>query len=75
VVGLGVLANAGSGAHTVPHRTAVVRVEPGEGLLDVAERVAPHSDASAVADRIRELNGLPDSAVRPGQPLTVPTEG
>jgi predicted Zn-dependent protease len=75
VVGLGVLAGAGSGAPTVPSRTAVVRVEPGENLLQVAERVAPHSDPAAVVDRIRELNGLGDSSVRAGQPLTVPSEG
>ena len=75
VVGLGVLANAGAGAPSVPSRTAVVRVEPGESLLQLAERVAPHSDPAAVVDRIRDLNGLTGSLVRAGQPLTVPSEG
>jgi hypothetical protein len=75
VVGLAILSNSVSGAPTVPHRTAVVRVEPGESLLDLARRVAPHSDPSAVVDRIRELNALPNSSLRPGQPLTVPSEG
>jgi hypothetical protein len=75
VIALAVLANAGSGAATVPQRTAVVRVEPGENLLQLAERVAPGSDPSAVVDRIRELNNLTGSALRPGQPLTVPSEG
>jgi hypothetical protein len=74
VLGLAVLANAGPGAPTVPQRTAVVRVEPGENLLQLAERVAPHSDPAAVADRIRELNSLSGSALSPGQPLTVPSE-
>lgn len=75
VIGLVVLANAGSGAPTVPDRTAVVRVEPGESLLQLAQRVAPHSDSAAVVDRIRELNALTGSSLRPGQPLTVPSEG
>jgi hypothetical protein len=74
VIGLAVLANAGAGSADVPQRTAVVRIEPGESLLQLAERVAPRSDPGAVVDRIRELNGLSNSAVRPGQPLTVPVE-
>jgi LysM domain-containing protein len=72
VIGLGVLANLGSGSPTVPSRTAVVRVEPGENLQELAERVAPGSDPSAVVDRIMELNGLTGASVRAGQPLTVP---
>jgi hypothetical protein len=75
VVGLGILAGASSGSPTVPARTAVVRVEPGENLLQIAQRVAPHSDPAAVVDRIRDLNGLANSSVRAGQPLTVPSEG
>jgi hypothetical protein len=72
VVGLGVL--SGSGAESVPHRTTVVRVEPGESLWELAGRVAPGSDADAVVDRIRELNGGLEGGVTPGQPLTVPAE-
>jgi hypothetical protein len=72
VLGLAILSNVG--APTVPERTAVVRVEPGESLLDVAERMAPSADPAAVVDRIRELNALPNSAVRAGQPLRVPTD-
>jgi hypothetical protein len=74
-LGLAMLANAGPDTPTVPDHTAVVRVLPGENLLQLAERVAPGSDPSAVVDRIRELNGLTGSAVRPGQPLTVPAQG
>ncbi len=72
VVGLGVL--AGSAEVSVPERTTVVRVEPGESLWEIAGRVAPGSDASAVVERIRELNGGLGGGVTPGQPLTVPTE-
>jgi hypothetical protein len=71
VVGLGAL--AGSMEPTVPTTTTVVRVQPGESLWELAGRVAPESDTSAVVDRIRELNGV-DGAVQPGQPLTVPVE-
>ncbi|MGH3757951.1 LysM peptidoglycan-binding domain-containing protein [Actinophytocola sp.] len=73
VVGLGMLAS--SGQASVPERTTVVRVEPGESLWELAGRVAPGSDESAVVDRIRELNGGLADGVTPGQPLTVPTAG
>jgi hypothetical protein len=69
VVGLGMLAS--STDPMVPSTTKVVRVLPGENLWELAERVAPSSDASAVVERIRELNGV-DGVVQPGQPLTVP---
>jgi hypothetical protein len=69
VVGLGMLAS--SVEPMVPSTTKVVRVLPGENLWELAERVAPSSDASAVVERIRELNAI-DGAVQPGQPLTVP---
>jgi LysM domain len=72
VLGLAILSNAGAPA--VPERTAVVRVEPGESLLDLAERMAPSADPTAVVNRIRELNALPNSSVQPGQPLRVPTD-
>ena len=74
VVGLGLLAGSGAGssAPPVPERTTVVRVEPGESLWEIAGRVAPGSDAAAVVDRIRELNGGLAGGVLPGQPLTVP---
>jgi hypothetical protein len=72
VLGLGVL--SGSGESSVPDRTSVVRVEPGESLWDLAERVAPGSDKQAVVERIRDLNGGLAGGVMPGQPLTVPTE-
>jgi hypothetical protein len=72
VVGLGSL--AGSMEPAVPSATKVVRVLPGESLWELAGRVAPASDPSAVVERIRELNGI-EGVVQPGQPLTVPFSG
>jgi hypothetical protein len=71
VVGLGALASSVSVSPTVPSTTKVVRVMPGENLWELAGRVAPESDASAVVERIEELNTI-EGAVQPGQPLTVP---
>jgi LysM domain len=71
---LGQLANgdtAGSAA-PVPDRLAVVRVEPGESLADVAHRVAPDAPARRVAERIRELNDLNSPALVAGQTLIAP---
>ncbi|GLW91510.1 LysM peptidoglycan-binding domain-containing protein [Actinokineospora globicatena] len=72
VYGVGALANSVATESQVPSTTAVVRVAAGESLSDVAARTAPDSDTAAVVERIRELNGLDDATVRPGQPLTVP---
>ncbi len=56
----------------IPAQTAVVRVGAGETVWDVARRVAPQSDQSAVVERIRQLNGIVGSAITPGQQLQVP---
>jgi len=69
VVGIGLLANAGAGG--VPEETAVVRVQPGESVWDVAERVAPDAAVGEMVARIQELNAL-EEPLRPGQALTVP---
>ena len=63
--------SAGSTAH-LPERLAVVRVEPGESLRDVARRVAPGAPARQVAERIRELNDLNSPALAAGQTLIAP---
>jgi LysM domain len=77
---LGLVANVGqvvnsdstnSAAH-VPDRLAVVRVDAGESLSDVAHRVAPDAPASQVADRIRELNDLNSPTLVAGQTLIAP---
>jgi LysM domain-containing protein len=77
---LGLVANIGQAvngdtagsAAPVPDRLAVVRVEPGESLQDVAHRVAPDAPARQVADRIRELNDLNSPALAAGQTLIAP---
>ncbi|EWC58274.1 hypothetical protein UO65_6416 [Actinokineospora spheciospongiae] len=72
VYGLGLFAGSVAGGADVPVTTTVVRVQPGEGLSDVAARMAPDSDNAAVVARIRELNRLSGGSLRSGQPLTVP---
>jgi hypothetical protein len=71
VLGVGMLADAFVG-DAVPERTAVVWVEPGETLWDVAERSAPGYDTGAVVRRIHELNEIPGNDVLAGQALQVP---
>jgi hypothetical protein len=70
-LGADVVGPAGPAA-PVPAGTAVTVVAPGETLLDVAARVAPDSERSAVAERIRAANHLSSSLVTPGRPLVVP---
>ncbi|MGH3967512.1 MAG: LysM peptidoglycan-binding domain-containing protein [Mycobacterium sp.] len=75
VANLGQLANGdsgGSAAAAVPDKLAVVRVEAGESLQDVAHRVAPDAPTRQVADRIRELNDLNSPALAAGQTLIAP---
>ena len=74
VANLGQMANgdsAGSAAR-VPDRLAVVRVEAGESLQDVAHRVAPDAPARQVAERIRELNDMNSPTLAAGQTLIAP---
>lgn len=56
----------------VPDRLAVVRVEPGESLDDLAVRLAPDAPVRRVVDRIRELNALDSPRLASGQTLIVP---
>jgi hypothetical protein len=74
VANIGQMANgdAAGSAAPVPDRLAVVRVEPGESLQDVAHRVAPDASARQVAERIRELNALNSPTVAAGQTLIAP---
>ncbi|RSM75837.1 LysM peptidoglycan-binding domain-containing protein [Kibdelosporangium aridum] len=72
VLGVGALANAFT-TNTVPDRTAVVWVQPGETLWDVAERTAPGYNPEAVVARIHELNDITGNTVLAGQALQVPT--
>lgn len=72
VCGLGAVGHVAGGASAVPSPTAVVQVGAGETVWDVAERVAPGSERQAVVQRIRELNDMAGSGLRPGQALLVP---
>ena len=56
----------------VPERLAVVQVQAGETLQQIARRVAPDAPAGEVVDRIRDLNKLDTAAVDAGQTLIAP---
>ena len=56
----------------VPDQLAVVRVEAGETLQQVASRVAPDAPVSQVVQRIRDLNKLDSAALDAGQTLIAP---
>ncbi|MDP7721225.1 LysM peptidoglycan-binding domain-containing protein [Mycobacterium sp. TY814] len=77
---LGLMANFGSvlndepaeAAAQVPAALAVVRVEPGESLQQLASRVAPGAPVRDVVERIRNLNALDSNSVAAGQTLIAP---
>jgi hypothetical protein len=74
-VWLGLVAQFGgvTGADApVPARLAVIQVQTGETLQQVAHRVAPDSPVGQVVDRIRELNQLDSVALDAGQTLIAP---
>ena len=52
--------------------TAVVKVEAGQSLWDVAVSVAPNEDPRSTIWTIKELNDLATSEVQAGQALIVP---
>ena len=72
---LGLVAQAGGlTGETIdtPSRLAVVQVQAGEALQQVAQRVAPDAEVSQVVERIRQLNELESVAVGAGQTLIAP---
>ncbi len=74
-VWLGLVAQLGAAPETatpVPGRLAVVQVQMGESLQQLAERVAPGASVGAVVDEIRDLNELDSAAVDAGQTLIAP---
>lgn len=74
-VWLGLVANLGGVAgrqESVPAELAVVQVQTGESLHQVAQRVAPDAPVGAVVERIRELNRLDSAALDAGQTLIAP---
>lgn len=52
--------------------TQVVHVRSGESLSSIAARVAPDVPRQTVIDEIIDLNDLPSSGLRVGQPLVTP---
>lgn len=74
-VWLGLVAEFGgvSGAEAaVPSGLAVVQVQDGETLQQVAHRVAPEAPVSHVVARIRELNHLDSVSLDAGETLIAP---
>src|SRR3954470_11607509 len=74
-VWLGLIAQFGGVTRSdapVPGRLAVVQVQTGETLQQVAHRVAPDAPVGQVVERIRELNQLDSVALDAGQTLIAP---
>jgi hypothetical protein len=74
-VWLGLVAQFGGvtgGDAPVPGRLAVIQVQTGETLQQVAHRVAPDAPVGQVVERIRELNQLDSVALDAGQTLIAP---
>lgn len=80
-VWLGLVAQLGGAAGSVgstgapaevPSRLAVVEVQTGETLQQLAQRIAPDAPAAAMVDQIRELNKLDSAAVDAGRTLIAP---
>lgn len=61
-----------SGAAPANTGTAVVHVQSGESLGDIASRIAPEVPTEAVVEKIMDLNAMSNSALSPGQPLVTP---
>lgn len=65
-------ADAGSSAAEQGRATGVVVVQAGESLWQIAKDIAPQADPRETVTTIRELNGLGDTTVVPGQSIVVP---
>lgn len=59
-------------AEQIPDQIAVVQVQAGETLQQLAGRVAPDAPAGQVMQRIRELNKLDSASLDAGQTLIAP---
>jgi LysM repeat protein len=68
-------ADAGSSAAEQGRATGVVVVQAGESLWQIAQDIAPEADPRETVTTIRELNGLDDAPVVPGQSIVVPVVG
>ena len=67
-----VSADAGTSLVDQGRATGVVVVQPGESLWQIARAIAPGADPRETVSLIRDLNGLGDSTVVPGQSIVVP---
>ena len=59
-------------AETAMPATAIIKIEAGQTLWDVAVAIAPNEDPRATIWTIKALNGLETSEVQAGQALVVP---
>ena len=59
-------------AETAMPATAIIKIEAGQTLWDVAVAIAPNEDPRATIWTIKALNGLQTSEVQAGQALVVP---
>lgn len=59
-------------AETAIPATAIIKIEAGQTLWDVAVAIAPNEDPRATIWTIKALNGLATSEVQAGQALVVP---
>jgi hypothetical protein len=74
-VWLGLVAHFGSAHQSpapAPARLAVVQVQAGESLEQLAQRIAPDASVGSVVEQIRDLNELNTAAVDAGQTLIAP---
>lgn len=71
IISTGQFAGAADSAPSGP-ATSVVVVQSGESLWSIAQRVAPGADPRETVIRLRELNGLGNAIVVPGQSIVVP---
>ena len=72
VAQLGGVAKSADSPAAVPSELAVVRVQAGESLQQLAQRIAPDASPAAVVQQIRELNKLDSATVDPGRTLIAP---
>ncbi len=68
-------ADAGTSMSDQGRATGVVVVQAGESLWQIAQAIAPQADPRETVTLIRELNGLGEAAVMPGQSIVVPVVG
>lgn len=68
-------ADAGISMSDQGRATGVVVVQAGESLWQIAQAIAPQADPREIVTLIRELNGLGEAAVVPGQSIVVPVIG